>query len=62
VPENPYLLGAVLAILGGFLNIWVSFDPFLWPFFLFLSFFRVRDTVYSQMKVDHVLLVIRESF
>jgi hypothetical protein len=41
------VFGRFLSVLGDFIN----FGGLIFPF---LSFFGVRDTVYSQMKVDHV--------
>jgi hypothetical protein len=38
--QSPYFAVAVLAILGGFLRIGVSFDPFLGPIFHFWAHFQ----------------------
>jgi hypothetical protein len=54
--------GAVLGIFVGFLDDFPFFGHFLGWIFPFLSFFGVRDTVYSRAGGDHVLLPIRESF
>ena len=51
--ESAYLVGVVLAILGGFLKIPVNFDHFFGSFFLFLAFFGAGDTVYSRRISSH---------